>query len=127
MYRFPPEVVGPAILNLVNDEEWLVRRYAVSALGDVRAFPEDDVPALMERVSEDEHPQVREWAASSLAEYGRGAAAAIPTLLAALDDEEHVRAACIRAIANIDRSRLLELANHPNEQVREMVKEYVIE
>ena len=104
--RSKAQVVFPALLLNLKDENPHTRKYAAEALGDIGTDPSKVVPALVELLSDSE-PSVRAHAASALRGFRESALTALPALTNALTDPDPtVRQKAAAALQAIDEASL---------------------
>lgn len=101
--KFKPvaDVIAPALLELLEDGDPVVRYRAANGLGQIGGDSAVIVPALMRHLKES-HPIVRSDAAEALGYFGEKARAAGPALARAMyDPVEFVRSAAAFALKTI--------------------------
>ncbi len=86
--KFDGQLVVPALLTGLRDEDWRVRAVSAESLGRFRKRREVAVPALVSSL-QDTNPVVRASAAIGLRQFGPAARAAVPALLHAAATEKN--------------------------------------
>jgi HEAT repeat protein len=125
LHAFGPAAVPVLIKGVEEDEDFWIRKWSVSSLGEIGPMAKDAVPVLMKVLVEEESVLLRETAAMSLGKMGPIAADAVPLLIEILkEDEWRMRLAAVHAVGGIGPlaqdaiPRLTELLEDENELVR---------
>jgi hypothetical protein len=96
-------VLGPLLNTLEDEQDNLVRFYAVAAIGRIGAKARPGVD-LLSKALQDKSWKVRRIAAEALASIGPSASAAVTPLIQALQDQDNnewVRSNCVIALGQI--------------------------
>ncbi len=89
------------IQELLEGDEWDVRRQAVDSLGQIGAGNEAAITALVQAL-QDDNSEVRRWVAQSLGQIGAGNEAAITALVQALqDDNSEVHRQALKSLGQV--------------------------
>jgi len=121
-----------ALIERLDDPQWLVRIAAIRALGNMGEKASRAVEALGRRLSEDRTWQVREAAARVLGDLGEVAFPGMDRLIRSLADQtRHVRHAAAEAVGKIRVTPqmvepLVAQLSNPDKEVREAVVDALV-